>query len=258
MPSFKLFLEASKTAPPNYEKFDLEKAVELFREHCKDAVKMVSLDAPIYRGTSREMTGAFLVDPSKTERISQNTSNYYTMLFDNNPDNSKFPKRGRSFICSTKRYISRGYGQLYALIPFDGVAIGEVHETDFWNLKVNVLGNKVGVETLNSLFSQMNLDATPESFKNVTSDSLSVTHFRKYGSEVIFRKYDEENVDEFLDNFYENCLDLYNGEKLGLSVATTKNVKINEEQEVWVGGKCLMFDFEKTWQAFRMLAMDPV
>jgi hypothetical protein len=108
---------------------DLAKGREFIYSSCSKA-----LDAPyaIYRDSAT--TGdVLLVEPSKYERYSANTFNYYTLMIDNFPEWQKYPKRSKSIICSTNPIYAEAFGEnLYKVFPIDGARIGVCPNSDIW------------------------------------------------------------------------------------------------------------------------------
>jgi hypothetical protein len=102
---------------------------------------------PIYRGIDRG--GNILkVNPSKHERVSRNTENYYTLIIDNTWEG--FPKRGSSLICSTSKSRAKTYGRAYRVIPTNKDALfGVAPERDVW------ISFNNGISELNDKFSDI-------------------------------------------------------------------------------------------------------
>lgn len=85
----------------------------------------------IYRGM--KSTGILVAgDGNLLNRMSANTDNYYTLWIDNMKAWSKFPRRSKSFICSTNSVEPKSYGSLYQVIPLENQPIGICPTPDFW------------------------------------------------------------------------------------------------------------------------------
>jgi len=94
----------------------------------------------IYKGIEEHSHGQILYsDSSKYLRSSANTSNYYTILIDNflNPW-KQYPKRSRSFICSTSEDYAEAYGQVYQVYPIGDPIIGFCPQRDIWESFQNI------------------------------------------------------------------------------------------------------------------------
>lgn len=230
-------------------------AIELLNVHCKDALWMLTEDRPIYRGDDNAFkhlskTGFATVDPSLTERRSQNTSNYYTVILDNHPNMTDFPKRSKSYIAATEEDESAGYGANLILIPYDNVKIGIVGEMDIWMKKIEGLFGlrEYSIDSLNTRFGFI------DEIRSATWEKLE--HFDKQ-----LKKRNRNAIDNFehafgydLDKYYDHFLDeifkAYDPKKLKLTHTTTKNMKRNIRSEVWIGGPCIAIA-PRMWSSIR-------
>jgi len=110
----------------------MDDAINAIKTHCKQSVKKYKQGIRIYRGI--DVYEQFLfVDPLKYERVSANTSNYYTVINDNSPYWKKYPKRSRSIICGSDWDISTVYGTVYHVFPYDNAKIGICSQSDYWD-----------------------------------------------------------------------------------------------------------------------------
>jgi hypothetical protein len=90
----------------------------------------------IYRGFRSNLGSDMVyIDPATAEdRLSANTLNYYTWWIDYMSNKwTKYPKRSRSFICSTNDGTSGYFGNTYLLVPTKSTTIGVCPANDFWN-----------------------------------------------------------------------------------------------------------------------------
>lgn len=74
-------------------------------------------------------------DSTQGTRSSRNTNNLYTLIIDNHPSWSKYPKRSKSFICGNGQnyhHVS-GYGDsVFIVIPENNTTIGACRGDDIW------------------------------------------------------------------------------------------------------------------------------
>lgn len=88
----------------------------------------------IFRGVNSDYSNAAIITPGI--RISQNTHNIYTRLIsDILPSWKEYPKRNRSFVCSTSINTAMDYaenGFLYVIFPKNDSKIGICSESDIW------------------------------------------------------------------------------------------------------------------------------
>jgi len=120
-------VEASGYNPISFD--EMEKYKDIILKHDK-YVK-------IYRGMKN--TGDMILgDGESVERPSKNTFNYYTLLMsDILPAWKPYPKRSKSFICSTSTGKANLYGGssggYYIVIPLENQSIGVCPESDIWD-----------------------------------------------------------------------------------------------------------------------------
>jgi hypothetical protein len=94
------------------------------------------------------------VDLTGTKRKSQNSSNWYTEIFDNHPEMSHLPKRSESMICTTDFDYAHGFGsQVYAILPVKNAKVAEIYVSDIWDLWIKIFGDEVEIKTMNDFFS---------------------------------------------------------------------------------------------------------
>lgn len=225
-----------------------EDGIELMKKHASDAMWMLETKRPIYRGIGRKITDDIsIADPSKSERVSSNTMNYYTIILDNHPEMKDFPKRSKSFIASTNimraaGYASDEYNQLYVLIPFNGVKIGIVPEEDIWDVTVNFLGQKIGIEEMNTSFDTLDvlsrsiddIETFAEKIKNDTRRYVLFAHEFKSSKITDYKLWNARQ------DLMKVIWDAYSPKHTRLTVETTATMdRTLPNNEVWIGGKCL-------------------
>jgi hypothetical protein len=257
-----MFLEASAGKQPKYDRAADDAAIKIIETKCKNAIPMILANKMIYRGDSKAPAqqtlnvttkiGAWVVDTSATERKSQNTSNHYTVIFDNHPGYKSFPKRSRSFICSTNLATAQDYSAsdaaVLVVIPFDKTRIGICPKADMWDKDIKVFGETMAIESLNYRFRMMgikdNFNAIMQ-FSNelAKKDPKAVKKFEK-----AFDVADSKSMDNFLGEIFEAL----SPKKIGMTSATTATLGIGEykNREVWVGGNVLLIAMNR-WDEFR-------
>jgi hypothetical protein len=280
MITFKNYLsEASVDSSPSYDAVDLNAAIKIFDTHCSDAKWMMKHDTPFYRGDAEAVSalyqhGSAVVDSTLTTRKSQNTSNYYTMIFDNHPDMTEYPKRSKSFISTTDKATAESYSSYHnsdnrpvVMIPFNGTKIGVVNEPDMWRVNIfDLFGNfdtgvGIRINKVNYVFGEIkSLRHRPWSdwinFDRELRDGEqnSLGEFAKAFNNTDTPAFDwlKEHTD-WTDNFLKNVFDAYDPEVLGFNVGTTKSLaglNFQSNTEVWIGGKCLVMKLD-IWEQLR-------
>lgn len=149
MKTFKQFLlEASVGEGIKYTELTEDEVIEELRKHCSKSLK---LGAQFWRGlTDKAPRNYSIADLSLTERRSENTTNFYTIILDNHPEMKKFPKRSKSLIFTSSASIAHGYGDVYAVFPYDTSMLGECPKSDMWSTQVSISDSvSTRIESLN-------------------------------------------------------------------------------------------------------------
>ena len=126
MKLFEVAYSAQRTKKISEEDF-----VYLLEKNCKQSAKRINA-TPLYRGVDKDLQLQFGDTSVGSPRKSANTKNYYTLWVDNSPMWKDFPKRSRSFICTTDKEYASSFGEIYLVIPFDNAQIGICPSGDFW------------------------------------------------------------------------------------------------------------------------------
>lgn len=262
--TFKMFLEASAgDHQPKYDHTADDEAIKIIETKCKDAIPMILADKMIYRGDKRSpakessndatKAGAWVVDTSATERKSQNTTNHYTVILDNHPAYKSFPKRSRSFICSTDWGTARGFSpshdSVLVVIPFDGTKIGICNDMDLWDTTIKLFGQVMGIRSLNRALEKMGVkdnfnDIVRFSNELAEGDPKAVEKFEKvFGKDASIK-----GTNTFLDEIFNALMP----DKIDMTHATTATLGVGKyrDREVWVGGKVLLIAMSR-WHEFR-------
>lgn len=149
---------------------DEDTAMELLSKKCgKSFDHYNKTGVVLYRG----MPGNgdyYQIDPKSSTRRSQYTDNYYTLVMDNDPRWSKFPKRSESLICTTREGKASGYGgTVMQVFPYDGANFGVASGDDIWESfeQNNLRGDSLGElnSFLNGIASYYDLDG----FRSMTT-----------------------------------------------------------------------------------------
>ena len=107
------------------KKMSLEETADFIVENCQEYLKT---PAKIMRGIDDNYDYFYSVP---VKRYSRDNSNHYSMIMDNAVQWKDYPKRTKSFICSTNEVILGVYE--YYVIPLDGAKFGIAQTYDiFW------------------------------------------------------------------------------------------------------------------------------
>lgn len=252
--TFKNFVsEAASGKAPTYKPVELKEARRIFLEKCSDAKWMAQINAPIYRGDRNAApkireTGFAVVDPSLTERKSQNTWNHYTVILDNNPKTKEFPKRSRSFIASTDDDYAGGFGEVSVVIPFNGTKIGVVNSMDIWDVPVVLFGRRITFDQFSDYMQGMDVKENIEDFKRVDSELRDGNKKLIVGLHNHFPHATAEDANNFLKKIF-TAFDPISTQFESLTTKTLKKV-MEHKSEVWVGGPCLVMS-RVAWDKLR-------
>ncbi len=245
-----LFEAAVEGKELQLDKVDVETAIGLLNTHCKDALWMLQKNAPIWRGQATFKGKFIIIDPSKSERRSQNTKNYYTELLDYNPLNAKIglPKRRFSIIGSTDYARAKVYAswenQPYAVIPFDGVKIGCVGNEDIWDTEIEILGTTKSIDMFNEdEFPRLFKDDTIESMKKLSDKLASGDKGALRRVQQVFELESNDYNDIIKPDFLGYLFKCYGPKSTKFKVATSATVDTSKKQEVWIGGKCVLIKY---------------
>jgi hypothetical protein len=258
MQTFKAFLEARDPSQPalQYEELTAKKAAEILKAHGSGSIDDLinGTGTLLYRGIRRNKYEFSLVDTSTSGRISQNTSNWYTAIFDSSPLMAAFPKRSKSLICTTEKNYVGGFGRPFVLVPLDGAKIGCTGKDDIWDVRIQEFNRSL--ESMNYMLSDLNRKFKLSDDKPITASTLkeidhklknlddetaqSVQYFFEHSIDQYYvgSGLDKKLQTDFLNTLYK----LYDPEKLGFTAdvaAAGKKLKL-ERGECWVEGKILV------------------
>jgi hypothetical protein len=186
MITFKQFL--SEEGSGRLKEINPETALTLIMQNCMGYIEAVKAGSrQIWRGTYNN--APILIGDSNlgSPRKSANTYNYYTLFMDNSPQWSEFPKRSRSFICSTSSSTSNGFGDLFIVLPYDDAHVGVTPRYDLWQAFVD------GDVSTSSLDKEMTI-----------LNSLMVNEFRLTHKDDMRKNFKKPNTYEELVRILES------------------------------------------------------
>ena len=266
MITFKQFLGEAAVVPFSRDHVkDIDEAISIIKQHCSKSLWMINKNTPIWRG-DRD-TGAVLgqdgmgvLHLDKSTRKSENTSNWYTMIFDNHPDMREFPKRSKSLICTTSFTNAKAYGRteknVLAIIPFDHSAIGWTDKSDIWDLKLSTFSggasSLLGLNDFFAAFWPFGLDVNDWSSFKAFSDFLHGPDAEAARKEVILAsKYIGATNEGWADDFYGMVLKTFAPTNTNMKVFSPSSLSVKQplfstagnqperSVEMWVGGTAL-------------------
>lgn len=103
-----------------------------FFRNCATAIEQYKNGVVLYRGLKKPKDSLTYSDSTKSVRASAFAkSNQYTIWVDNHPSWKDFPKRSRSFICSTNYHTARHFGIPHIVFPIGDPKFGICPVSDF-------------------------------------------------------------------------------------------------------------------------------
>ncbi len=262
-------MKLNEVFSPLYEKGDTDAGYaplensqfrEIILQHRDAIAKVHSSDNLILRGMKD--TGLIILgDGAKMNRKSKNTSNYYTLVLDNDVRWKDYPKRSQSFICATGTY-SEMYGNLYVVVPLENQPIGICPTKDFWfsfeKFSPDVIN--IGIQKIEDETKILIPDDNFEAFK---------AGMKEAGRELVkMKKTLEAAIDDIESEYFslarmilkgfkkqgfEIGMDLYDwyaglfDPETNIFDVTNDVTKLPHTREVWVSGKVLFIDYHKYW-----------
>lgn len=246
-------LEKATGAQPEFTNIDDKEHLKVLQSKCKDGLALALEGRRFFRSDEGfrvvQPLGMSIVDPSKTERKSQNTTNQYTSILDNHPEMKDWPKRSRSYIASTSRNQAsdfKGSEFTYMLIPFDGVKIGFVNEPDLWETQIKIFRQEMDIQVANNYFNELKLN-TYDDIKEFSKDlkdgnKYAINSLRKV---LTIMLPSEKEIEPYVSSFLGQIEKAYSPSALGFTKGTTSDllsVTWNKNTEVWIGGPCAVIN----------------
>lgn len=215
----------------------IDEAITLIKKHCSQSIK-----SPIYRGIKNGAL-ALIGDSTVSERRSKNTDNYYTIILDNIFQNTKYPLRSRSFICTTNIRKTYNYGSTYMVFPYDNTYIGVCPDNDIWDISIFHEDDHYSLSNLNHMYS--NMDLSDDNYSAFIKSCVENFHENKKVREFFtgsqyWDDVDEDDADELHDMIASIIELMYDPDHLGFELADNKSIGSYKANEVWFSGKCIM------------------
>jgi len=232
-----------------YKQLSLDEVLQHLQTDFLACAWMVSKSTPFYRGERDYVTDTYAwVDSSKSKRISEHTTNYYTLIFDNHPDRKIFPKRSSSIICTTSEVTASEYDRYpLRIIPGNTAKIGFVNASDMWETKISLFGITGDIAMFNSIWEEFPSlsEFKWQSWKNFdkklkAGDKAAVERFNGVFSKA--------KPSDHL-NFLESVLAAYDPIRTGHTAYTARDIspaQFGKESEAWISGPCLVIN-ETAW-----------
>lgn len=235
---------------------NFDQALMFAKDHCKYLKKRGGTG--IYRGNFKTNQYLLYTPENSQARMSANTQNYMTLLMDNLPSWSLYPKRSKGLICSTNIRTAKDYGSnTYHVIPSDGTSIGVCSDVDVWDSFPNV-DDKLhwnDVSTFNynleDLCDELGYKLDESNWQNFSNTLKKITpldakeYSKKYSKSEIrqnlwkilesFESSSEKNLLDFIAKIVDPKLNKFSLMKAGTIIP--------QNREVWMSGPTLFISF---------------
>lgn len=238
------------------EEIPLDQILSQIELHASDALEAYREGKILYRGWKRHVAPG-VYDASTGERKSENTQNTYTMLFSDNPFNRGWPRRDKSFICSTSKEYAEKYGVVHLMLPYNGVEIGICGDQDIWDLRFAPTGETLRNFAQSVVSAATALDLPMEKYSDFSRLVSRLSDILEEESEENIKKREEifhgifgidaddtESLQYFvseLDSFFTfNQNDFFTSSDSALGIP-----EHYESHELWFSGKCFILPLTK-------------
>lgn len=254
------FFEYSK--PTRSVELSKEEFISTLKSNCKDWLKNPHL---LVRRKESEMYKYSVLNPKKHKRRSVSESNHVTMLMDNLPSWSKFPKRSNSVIFSVnvqEDYATAFGNEIFFVIPFDNAIFGVAPEIDLWSVMVKEInGEPISTRYLamnEDLSNAFNRNGAPKNYRGF-SKSMELlfnnpdasAYVEGFYAKKLLAYYEESGKNKFMDflnetlapeNFHDRDRNQVNDD--GYTVKNYKetiNYLTRRGSECWTESECLIY-----------------
>ena len=248
--SFKQFIEEDFKRDTT----KLEVAAKYFKENGSKFLWMLEEYKFIYRGDTSHYVipgSADIIDVMGTARVSVNTSNHYTVIFDNHPEMKDFPKRSKSLICSTSFSKASDYSERYSepfiVLPTNDSTVGFTGEQDIWNTYITLAGVTMSLSSVNYMFEHLGIkDRSIQDFydfqeklRDKASDEFLKLDQALTNNNVI----DGSSQYKSMVNNFVNCVfEAYSPKNTGFYSKNSSSFSMADmdDQELWVDGHVIL------------------
>ncbi len=196
----------------------------------------------LYRGIHNKSPFLY-TNPTKEKRVSRNTENYYTLLFDEIlPSWNGWPKRSKSVITiSNIDPFHSPYGSLYRVFPYNNTKIAQCINYDIWvsfenNLHLALDDFNVVLNYISTYYN-IKIGETKHQLLQFIKDVDNIKEINNnapYKANNFIQQYQESNK-----TFFNYLNDVLSPVKNKFKILSLTN-KIDCYKETWIEGECLL------------------
>ncbi len=228
---------------------NIDDFVSNVKQKCKKTLSLYQQTGKfIYRGLDN-VNPVLSIDSSKsTSRVSKNTANYYTILFDYVlPSWNGWPMRSKSIICTTNYYYARTYGDIFITFPTDNCNIATCSTDDFWGAfkKYDRIGTLDDFNyELNILLGKLNLNKSdePSVFRKTIhklNDIISKDETSDLDGISLVNRFKNSGHKEFI-SFLD---DIFNPSENGNKIYKPGD-RLMKDKEMWMVGESYLVKYD--------------
>jgi hypothetical protein len=206
-------------------------------------------------------------------RVSANTENYYTLWMDNSEVWKGYPKRSKSYICSSSPKVAESFGTVHFVLIPDNAKVAICPGDDLWNSFRPSVDSLDGLmDDLSTAFKLLRIDHPTErhelldALQDVTIESLSRQREKMEAELKKAREQDEDGelrsfiirensvngLTELIElmeqqgvkNMYAYFTRVINPVKHNFEIQTGLNLNVPFKREVWVQGDVGLVNLE--------------
>jgi len=256
-------IQAELLEKPKHENIspEYDKILTIFKNSCRDMLKNHKASKFLFRGMDNVKEDIFVASPVKRRSESASSfGNYYTIILDNDPRWSEYPKRSNSFICGGTTGITSQYGETFRVFPFDSTKIAKCPSDDIWTVMLasghnfrmfnalvhyllvsHKINTNINYEQLRQLkFAPQEVSETMKKAKAAEgwSDFVKYPYAADLLEQCIYDGNRHEMTRELVMNLGEYIDNYFVPENLGFELFDIKDFKWNAH-EYWFDGKAL-------------------
>lgn len=244
---FKTFLE-SQWQHSKMEFADMMEWIE------NNAPKFIAREQNIFRGVDADNAEGLYNGTNLNRKAAYANNNFYNLWLSNSREWSEYPKRSKSFICTTDEGKASEYGDVLYVIPQDSSDIGICPRADIWDSFKDV-PTALGISSREGHASTFS-DCVDDIFKNVLghnvpdddwevfykfAESISVHDINAHCKNEWFSKSLIQYMrDKHLYDVTELMYHILHPDRNGFKLEKASNFVAHENKEVWMSGSVLM------------------
>lgn len=266
MTRFKNYINESRSKPKTLEQVanilhngEFSQAWNAFLKQLKASQEIGTIKW-LFRGIKRS-DDVIITTPTGNRKSAYAKTNFYTLIFNNDPSWSKFPKR--EIICTYDKTYTEAYGDTYIVLPENNTSMGVCSSYDIFLSFTNTIKKNFPKNTpldINSFMMDLYMFLNQYFFKSDSSSPLKTYQQLKVSCDNLWKwsKNNDINTLDYVENniFFQNwdkivasnmtlweyIIDTLDPNKNNFKLQKISNnfVPNNTDSEVWIDTPCLL------------------